>query len=255
MKVSWKGVTAVYFTPTTFAPTGPYGWFNASLVQQAIHGSTDKTGYVFSVKPPYNFSSTGDFLSSYGWLISNAPTIDIEYTGTNWKSVQESWQTKVSVGFTLFGIFSFSSDVTNSGYSNSFESTTGGFSVHFSPPDPAAVPPMDRTATLLGLQTESMESQTFDLISDSGNGLLKNVGFANATHAVLVEHKSFLVNAQTRRASPIDKAIVLEVLKGYFPTLTGFECVGDLVSNVYYIPQGVGVKTARVSITKIKHHC
>lgn len=133
--MTFNGVTLVNFGPTTFDLTTGLGWYWAFPITQAItNGTNDVSGFKFSPNPNIDFSSSGPFGYLTGVAISNFPTISITVTGSNYQSIQKTFQSSASAGVSFLGIPLVSASGSNYSSSATSNSSSNSVTVTLSPP-------------------------------------------------------------------------------------------------------------------------
>jgi len=162
MKITWKGVAAMKVDPEPYNHATKKGWYISTAIENAAHFQEGTTGWSFSPKPKLNFEVNGDFGRLSDIVVSQQPSIEITYTGSDYESVEQKWEANQNTGFTIFGIFKFGASASQSEYSSNFQKIEKGFTVIYNPPPfPGNVSLAELQAYLLGAQLDWPGARTF----------------------------------------------------------------------------------------------
>ena len=137
--MSFPGVNLVTFGPTAFTQAGTSsGWFWMDPVSEAIangYPAKDVSGFKFSLKPSIDLSdAAGAFSYTSGVAISNYPTITVTVQGSNYQSIQTTFEQSVSTSVSFLGIKLASA--SESTYSNNVQvdAASSTVTITLSPP-------------------------------------------------------------------------------------------------------------------------
>lgn len=170
--LEYPGYTLVPITPTAWQQASNVGWYAGGPIAEAFaNGKQNVTGFKFVSNPGYNLNSLaggGNFGQLTNLLISNYPTVTINYSNAAPKALNANWSEMVSDTLTVFGLqlgdpsrvtYSSSSQPQNLGAQNlgarNLESVDaspnleGGYSTTFLP-QVVPVPQMQQTAYVIG---------------------------------------------------------------------------------------------------------
>lgn len=137
--VNYPGLTVWQFTPQHF--DGSQGWYDSTVIQQAVangvlnpDGTAAATGYALATASPYDWSTTGTFGVLKGLIISQQPSVTINYATDHASDLYEQITQQSNLGVSLFGIDLFSAKESTTTTTNTKSTTNGSFSVTINPP-------------------------------------------------------------------------------------------------------------------------
>jgi hypothetical protein len=143
-------------------PNFTAGWYYPAVIQEAYQnfqlGSSATTGFNFASEPSISLDSfpAGLFNDLTNVLISNYPTISVQYTQGNYSTFSQQIATNSSGTVKLFGFIPIGS-ASMSTYSSKVTSTSSQstFSVNFTAPSTKNVPTYQQTAYVVGAVVNS----------------------------------------------------------------------------------------------------
>lgn len=105
-------ITITFSGITTFTPSAqPYsvitnsGWWAPNKIKQALSNTGGGNGLVFAMgAPSYNFGENGDFGFIQNLLISNPPTLTLEYANADYKQINTSLSASADLNVDFLGI-------------------------------------------------------------------------------------------------------------------------------------------------------
>jgi hypothetical protein len=154
--MKFTGITLVNFGPVAFDLSTGLNWYWTLPVTQALaNGSSGVSGFVFSPNPNIDFSTSGPFGFISGVAISNYPSVSITVSGSNYESIQKTFQSQTSVSLSFLGIPLGGGSVSN--YSNSVSTDASNQSVTITldpPPELVAGTSTSSVGWVLGVQTQ-----------------------------------------------------------------------------------------------------
>jgi len=162
--LTYKGFSNVPVAPAAWSgaqwgtnPNFTAGWYYPTVIQEAYHnfllGANAPSGFTFVSSPPFTLANfpAGNFTNLTNVLISNYPSVSVQYTNGNYTSFQKVIATQAQGSVKLFGFIPLgsASESTYSATRNAGSSNTN-FSVSFAPPTTAGVPTYQQTAYVVG---------------------------------------------------------------------------------------------------------
>jgi len=172
IQLTFSGVTPVNFEPEGFIYSSNYGWFDPSIIVQASNYNPNTTGFCFNTKPTINLGVNGDMGLATGMMISNAPSLQVTYEGSNSETIVQQWKAQENSSFSLFGLFTFGASSSQSNFQSSVKTSESGFTITWTPPDAAVVTPLLRTAFLIGVSVSwpysSQATRLFGFLKKDG---------------------------------------------------------------------------------------
>jgi hypothetical protein len=154
--MKFTGITLVNFGPVPFDLSTGLNWYWTLPITQAIaNGSSGVSGFVFSPNPNLDFSTSGPFGYITGVAISNYPSVSITVSGSNYESIQKTFQSQTSVSLSFLGIPLGGGSVST--YSNSVSTDASNQSVTITldpPPELVAGTSTSSVGWVLGVQTQ-----------------------------------------------------------------------------------------------------
>ena len=105
IEVSFDGVTTFTPQPLAYNISQNYGWWDPSVIKDALNHVAGTSGYTFgATPPPYNFKVDGDFGFIKNLLISNPPTITITYNNADYNSISKALAGTASTQLDFLGL-------------------------------------------------------------------------------------------------------------------------------------------------------
>lgn len=154
IEMTFPGLTIVPVEPKRWDKAQGTGWYYPKPIYDAVrNGGADVTGFVFNPTPSYDFSAGGNFGLLRTLLLSQFPTISIDYTQGNWDEFSSEFRQNSSWDFRIFGmkVGSFSQSLYV-GVAKKND-VGGGFTVRFEPnPQTLSVGPLDRVTYVVGAE-------------------------------------------------------------------------------------------------------
>jgi hypothetical protein len=159
ISIKYTGYSVVPSAPQaqqTVGGGGVIGWYSQQILQEAY--SNFKSGFtgsgmMFHGTPSITLDRypSGNFNLLSNVIISNYPTISINYTEGNFTQFSQSFASQTSGSVKLFGFIPVGGG-SMSTYQASTQQTgsSSNFSVNFVPPTTAGVPPLSQTAYVVG---------------------------------------------------------------------------------------------------------
>src|SRR3954452_10961103 len=172
ISLSYDGYSTVPVSPqalipaSSTGPTGATGWYFPRMIAEANQnsqlGPNAPTGYVFINPPSVNLNPfpTGAFNTLTTLLISNYPSISINYAAGDYNSFKEVFSAQASGAVRVFGIPIGSASMST--YSSKLQqgSTNQSFSVNFAPPSVTGISTPQLTAYMIGAVIDSPGTPT-----------------------------------------------------------------------------------------------
>lgn len=150
--LKFNGVTTVTPEPAAYDISTGTGWFNPQPIQNAVGNTQGESGYQFTPNPGLNFQVNGNFGLISRLLISQQPTVTMEFENANYNSFSQIIQQGSKWGISFLGIqlgasqSYFQADVTQDSQSNMVVVT-------MTPPATVApVNPLDQLAYVIGAE-------------------------------------------------------------------------------------------------------
>lgn len=161
INLTYKGYSLVPIAPQSWSDSalpngGTPGWYAPSIIQEAYQNSSSKTpvsGFIFESQPVQNLSSypTGGFNLLSNVLLTNYPSISIEYTNGNYSLFESAFSAQASGTVKLFGFIPLGGASMSQYQSTLVQgSSNSQFTVNFTPPSTSGVPTYQQTAYVLG---------------------------------------------------------------------------------------------------------
>jgi len=105
LQMSFPGVTLVNFGPSNFNASTGLNWYWTQPITDALaNGDKPVTGFKFNPANNIDFSADGPFGFLTGVAISTYPTVKITVTGSNYKSIYQTFSQSVDTTLTFLGI-------------------------------------------------------------------------------------------------------------------------------------------------------
>jgi hypothetical protein len=162
INVTYNGYATVPVAPQALipssgsGPTGATGWYFPRMIAEANAnrqlGPNAPTGFNFINPPSVNLSAfpEGGFNTLTTLLISNYPSISINYEEGDFKSFAEVFKAQASGGVRNYGIPIGSTSMSTYSSKLQSEGTNQKFSVSFAPPATTGVGTSQQTAYMIG---------------------------------------------------------------------------------------------------------
>jgi hypothetical protein len=167
--LTYKGFSNVPIAPMAWSgqqwgtnPNYTAGWYYPAVIQEAYNnyklGDNAPSGFIFASKPSQTLDRfpNGQFNNLTNVLISNYPTITIQYTNGDYSTFSKQIATRANGTVSLFGFIPIGG-ASMSTYSSEVNSTSSNstFSVSFTAPSTSGVPTYQQTAYVLGALVNS----------------------------------------------------------------------------------------------------
>ena len=159
ISVKYTGYSVVPSAPQaqqTVGGGGTIGWYSQQILQEAY--SNFKSGFtgsgmMFHGTPSITLDQypSGNFNLLSNVVISNYPTISINYANGSYSQFSQSFATQASGSVKLFGFIPVGGGSMSTYQASTQQgSTNSSFSVNFVPPSTTGVPPLLQTAYVIG---------------------------------------------------------------------------------------------------------
>lgn len=158
IELTYTGVTLVNYGPVAYDLSIPDNyWYWTKPITDAIkNGDSDVSGFKFSPKPQIDFSESGPFGYVTGVAISNYPSVKITVTSSDYKSIETTFEQKVTVGLSFLGIpLRIQGSESTYSHNVSVNSSSQTVTITLDPPQELiAGNAVDSVGWVLGVQTE-----------------------------------------------------------------------------------------------------
>lgn len=103
--ITFSGITTFTPSPQAYSVLTNSGWWAPNKIKQALSNTAGGNGLVFALGiPPYNFGENGDFGFINNLLISNPPTLTLEYDNANYNQINTSLSATADLNIDFLGI-------------------------------------------------------------------------------------------------------------------------------------------------------
>lgn len=150
--ITFSGITTFTPIPEAYSVSSNSGWWAPNKIKQALSNTAGGNGLVFALgTPTYNFGENGDFGFISNLLISNPPTLTLEYNSANYNQINTNLSASADLNIDFLGI-GFIAGSTSYYKSTVSQTATGtGVSITLSPNlSVAPVPTLLQQAYVIG---------------------------------------------------------------------------------------------------------
>lgn len=134
VEMTFPGLTVVPIQPAEWQEDTQTGWFDPTVIAEAVANTTGGTGWTFHPAPGYDFSVGGTFGMLATLVVSQYPTITITYTQGDRSDFAQAFSQAASVSVSLFGIPLGGASESSYSANVSSQSTDGSFTLTLVPP-------------------------------------------------------------------------------------------------------------------------